>query len=221
MSTLAPLTEPQALEGETHLTPTAIDSFADLERELPAYPGSRFDGINPAVYAGGDLTALPWFRAMVAPHTHPMLRWVAVAVQGGQCETNLKPYAVGDVAHALNKMGATDSRLVGRPFAPSASNPFVVPDRPAGPKRFGARAVYFIQPVGGGLIKIGVSNSPISRLEALQVGCPVDLKIIGLIPDAEPGTEAALHARFAHARVRGEWFEPVPELLRFIGEATR
>ena len=30
--------------------------------------------------------------------------------------------------------------------------------------------------------------------------------------------ESAIHHRFRHARVRGEWFRPVPELLSYIDE---
>lgn len=31
-------------------------------------------------------------------------------------------------------------------------------------------------------------------------------------------TEREMHQRFANARIRGEWFRPVPELLAYIAE---
>lgn len=69
-------------------------------------------------------------------------------------------------------------------------------------------SVYFIQPVGGGLVKIGVSYSPHARLSALQIGCPVELQIIKTIPAVRNKTERDVHRAFAAHRVRGEWFSP-------------
>jgi hypothetical protein len=80
------------------------------------------------------------------------------------------------------------------------------------------RNVYFIQPVGGGLIKIGIAADVAARLALLQTGCPIELRVIGVIPGAKATTETALHHHFAAARVRGEWFEPTPELLAYIAE---
>jgi hypothetical protein len=68
--------------------------------------------------------------------------------------------------------------------------------------------VYFIQPIAGGLVKIGVSVAPEARLAALQCGSPVDLQILRVIPCADRKLESRIHAAFAEHRVRGEWFLP-------------
>lgn len=70
-------------------------------------------------------------------------------------------------------------------------------------------SVYFIQPVGGGPVKIGVSNCPVARLTALQTGCPVPLEIVKTIPAIRNKTERDIHKAFAEYRVRGEWFSPI------------
>jgi len=76
--------------------------------------------------------------------------------------------------------------------------------------------VYFIQSIIGGPIKIGYTTEEVRRrLAALQTGNPHKLKILAWIHS--PRTrEAELHAQFAHARLEGEWFSPVPELLALI-----
>ena len=80
------------------------------------------------------------------------------------------------------------------------------------------RSVYFIRPVGGGLIKIGVAGDVHVRCASIQLMCPVVLEIVAIIPGLGQQFEAGLHKRFAHARRHGEWFEPVPELLTYIAE---
>jgi hypothetical protein len=76
--------------------------------------------------------------------------------------------------------------------------------------------IYFVQPTDGGLIKIGQTrNSPQKRLAELQIGCPVPLELLGVLP----GTiehERSLHRRFADLRQHNEWFEPGERLLYFI-----
>lgn len=76
------------------------------------------------------------------------------------------------------------------------------------PEKSGS-SVYFIQPVDGGLVKIGVSNSPESRLSNLQCGSPVELRIVKTIPDVPRSLERKLHEKFAQHRRRGEWFDPI------------
>lgn len=79
-----------------------------------------------------------------------------------------------------------------------------------------ARSVYFMQSEGGGRIKIGSSNDPERRLQEALTHSATPLRIVGVIRDAIEGLEGELHARFAYARRHLEWFEPVPELVRFI-----
>jgi len=77
--------------------------------------------------------------------------------------------------------------------------------------------IYFIQAVSGGPIKIGHTNKQQCghRLTGLQVGNPEMLSLLFSYHGCER-SEAALHARFDYAHLRGEWFHPVPELLDHI-----
>jgi hypothetical protein len=70
-------------------------------------------------------------------------------------------------------------------------------------------SVYFAQKRKGGLIKIGWSRSVETRMAAVRA------KVVGAIP-GERKVEKALHERFAHLRVRGEWFKPGADLLAYI-----
>lgn len=76
--------------------------------------------------------------------------------------------------------------------------------------------VYFIQPIEGGLVKIGFTTGlAIDRLASLQTGSPVRLRIIGTMR----GTvldEQRLHGLFAEEREHGEWFRPTERLLAWV-----
>lgn len=89
--------------------------------------------------------------------------------------------------------------------------------------------VYFIEAIGPGFIKIGRAAFPDRRLSEFQIGCPLELRLLastgavefeGARPWAR-GSETAIHERFATAKHRGEWFRPVPELLKLIEEIKR
>lgn len=77
-------------------------------------------------------------------------------------------------------------------------------------------SVYFVQATAAdGVIKIGRSNTPLRRIAGMQVGSPVALTLMAVEPgDAEH--ERHLHMRFAHCRASGEWFNPAPDLLKYI-----
>lgn len=80
--------------------------------------------------------------------------------------------------------------------------------------------IYFIQADIGGLIKIGYAADIPKRLNAMQMGCPVQLVVLAQCRGT--GTyERELHQRFAGHRRHGEWFEPVPELLELIASLRR
>jgi hypothetical protein len=82
-----------------------------------------------------------------------------------------------------------------------------------------SREVYFIEAEGTGRIKIGVANCARSRLKGLECSCPVDLRLLGVIPTDKTGAlERELHLRFAEHRVKGEWFTAAPELRAYIAE---
>jgi hypothetical protein len=77
--------------------------------------------------------------------------------------------------------------------------------------------VYFLKAEGLGLIKIGIAADVASRLAALQTGSPDNLVLLGVIRSADPrALERHLHEEFGASRVRGEWFEPTPELIARI-----
>ena len=77
--------------------------------------------------------------------------------------------------------------------------------------------VYFVKPVGqAGPIKIGHSTYPPARLNTLQTWSPVELELVSSF-QGSLATEKAVHERFAKWQVRGEWFEPVPELVALMG----
>lgn len=77
------------------------------------------------------------------------------------------------------------------------------------------RSVYFIE-AENGLIKIGVSDDPVSRFGQIRTMSPLPLRLRGVVPGAGNAGEAELHQRFAADRAHGEWFRPSPALLSYI-----
>jgi hypothetical protein len=77
--------------------------------------------------------------------------------------------------------------------------------------------IYFLQDSRTFEIKIGYTGAADARMRlgTLQTGNPAGLVLL-LLMDGERAQETALHHRFARAHVRGEWFQPVPELLQAI-----
>lgn len=75
--------------------------------------------------------------------------------------------------------------------------------------------VYFAQAESGGPIKIGMSRNPTARVRELSVASASGLR---LLAQHEGGRrdELRLHQQFSAARLHGEWFQPVPELLAYI-----
>jgi hypothetical protein len=82
-------------------------------------------------------------------------------------------------------------------------------------RTIGTHSVYFAQDPASTEIKIGFSRSVRSRLAGL--GRPVRLLATR---EGNREVESAIHHRFRHARVRGEWFRPTPELLAYIEEIS-
>jgi hypothetical protein len=77
---------------------------------------------------------------------------------------------------------------------------------------------YFVQ--DGDAIKIGSSTNPEARIKTLQTGLHRELKVLAIVPQEIAG-EFETHQRFAHHRIRGEWFRAGADLLRFIRHITR
>lgn len=78
--------------------------------------------------------------------------------------------------------------------------------------------VYFIGVDPDGPIKIGwTAKRPDDRLRTLQTANYQQLRMLATMFDPSQTLEGVLHGQFASARIRGEWFERTPELMKFIG----
>ena len=71
--------------------------------------------------------------------------------------------------------------------------------------------VYATEAVGLHVIKLGCTKHLKSRIAAIQTCCPVEVRLLGVMP-GNRSDELALHNRFEHCRRHGEWFEATPEL---------
>jgi hypothetical protein len=89
------------------------------------------------------------------------------------------------------------------------------PDVTAAKYRYAAGFVYFIQPTGGGLIKIGTAVRPRTRIDDLRRMSAVSLRILRITHGGRK-LEQEAHHFFARERRHGEWFEPSPRLLAWI-----
>lgn len=74
---------------------------------------------------------------------------------------------------------------------------------------------YFIQSITGGPIKIGKAFNPRDRMALFQTGSPIELKIVGVL---EGDQEREWHATYKWARLHGEWFMNMPDLVEDINE---
>jgi hypothetical protein len=77
--------------------------------------------------------------------------------------------------------------------------------------------VYFVLGLASGLIKIGYAKDAWARMSSMQVGCPEELGMMGVITTYLPESlERDLHAMFAEYRVRGEWFRCGHPIVDYI-----
>lgn len=89
--------------------------------------------------------------------------------------------------------------------------------------------VYGLQPIGKpeGPIKIGFSNKPTTRIEALEPGALGErLQMVFQVEAGETSGEALqlerlYHKHFAVCRMNGEWFRFTPEMLTWLPDGTR
>jgi hypothetical protein len=75
--------------------------------------------------------------------------------------------------------------------------------------------VYFILAPKAEAMKIGYSKNPMARFSNLDTGSPEELVFWGSIPGSRED-ETALHNKFKHLRLGGEWFRECGELLNHI-----
>ncbi len=83
---------------------------------------------------------------------------------------------------------------------------------------FARQYVYFMQCDFGGPIKIGCSHKPTLRQQVARPEMPFELVLIGQVPGSYY-IEDFLHCWFRPWNIRGEWFQPHPELWRTALEA--
>lgn len=79
----------------------------------------------------------------------------------------------------------------------------------------GSSTVYFFSESGMGAIKIGVTANVHKRLSTMRPNTPHEVTVLGRV-HADGQLEAYLKNLFYRARIRGEWFHPVPDLLECI-----
>ena len=78
------------------------------------------------------------------------------------------------------------------------------------------KRVYFIKPIGMvGPVKIGCSQSPTGRREALETWAPFALEIVAEIEGGFE-IERRFHSMFANSYLRREWFNWTPEMGNVI-----
>jgi hypothetical protein len=79
--------------------------------------------------------------------------------------------------------------------------------------------VYVIGSPEPRIVKIGYSTAPEKRLWFLQVGSPVELRLLAVFEGSQD-LEAALHRYFGACHVRGEWFELGDDPVAVVREAV-
>lgn len=78
--------------------------------------------------------------------------------------------------------------------------------------------VYFVQPVGGGPVKIGSTVHMDSRLTGMGTMSHAPLELVATIPGFRC-REAVLHFLLEPARLHGEWFKAGPAIWRLMLDA--
>tara|TARA_B100001013_G_scaffold341992_1_gene267302 strand:+ start:870 stop:1904 length:1035 start_codon:yes stop_codon:yes gene_type:complete len=76
-----------------------------------------------------------------------------------------------------------------------------------------SQQTYFIRDTSNNLIKIGKSVDPPKRMSEFQTHHAAELQLLAIYPD---DVEEYLHEKFQKHHVRGEWFQPSPEIRAWI-----
>ena len=78
--------------------------------------------------------------------------------------------------------------------------------------------IYFLGT--GEAVKIGFTDQqPKSRLNACQTGNHLEITLLGVMAGSI-SDESVLHKKFSDLHIRGEWFRPGDDLMRFIADNT-
>jgi len=77
--------------------------------------------------------------------------------------------------------------------------------------------VYLIANETAGTLKIGYSNNPERRLQALQTGSPYPLKMLKCIP-GDKRLEHQLHRQFWNHHILNEWFYDCKPIREWFAE---
>lgn len=80
--------------------------------------------------------------------------------------------------------------------------------------------VYLVQRDSDGAIKIGFTSDVMRRVKEVRKESSAEVSLLAVFPGDKPD-ELRIHGRFREARLDGEWFRPVPELLDFIDSLRR
>lgn len=115
--------------------------------------------------------------------------------------------AKGDVLWA-DKHTDAEAALIEREDADAAAK-MVLSKSKAYQSGVATSAVYFIEAVGSGFVKIGYVadfHSIADRIRQMQTGCPYELRLAAVLPSGGRDHETQLHLRFEAERFRGEWF---------------
>lgn len=76
-------------------------------------------------------------------------------------------------------------------------------------------AVYFIQRLSDGAIKIGFTETAYERFKKLKREIREPVKVLCIL-EGDMSSEKSYHARFHECRIEGEWFAQGGELVEFI-----
>lgn len=79
-----------------------------------------------------------------------------------------------------------------------------------------AGIIYFVKSTISHEIKIGFTSSNVlKRLSTIQTSHPYKLELLAKIP-GDRKFEKSLHQKFEKYRLKGEWFQPHPDIINFI-----
>ena len=124
--------------------------------------------------------------------------WHVTTIGAGQIRTTSQPVPKAEVPDLLD-VGVVRWRK--RWHRPPDTNPHL----PMRSKVYAVRA-------DNGLIKIGSSINPATRLVDLQIGSPCYLELMTTFDGGSP-VEHAVHRQVWEHRHHGEWFNPHPDVL--------